>query len=643
MGQISPETIQAVLAATHIEELIQSYVPLRRAGSAFKGLCPFHNEKSPSFTVNPQRQFFHCFGCGKSGDAIAFLREFENLPFDEAVKKLASRAGVPVVEGREDPNVTKNRRLKSRLIELHRVATEFFHQQLLRNPNAEHARSYWKSRGFSREMAERWKVGWMPDQGEAFLELMREKKFTGRELIDSGIANFRDETRPSAGLYVRFLGRLMFPICDEMGEVIAFSGRKLREEQGGGKYINSPETALFKKSHVFFGLDRAKKAILREKTALLCEGQLDAICCHEYGFSHVIAPLGTAFTEHHARLLRRYTKSVTLCYDGDQAGILATEKAFRILTTEGLEVKAIALPAGSDPDSLLRERGEAGFRELLERSVEFFDYKLDLANQQNRDQDVGERTKLIDECAQLLASMTDAIARSVRIQHVAARLRIAPNLLIEAVQQILTREKAQQRRVSTAQAKRDHANASSEEISPASPPIRLPNQRVLSLCQLALSSRRSQQVLEQQFEFLYNAREFLQGFEQLEQILEIAPDPAIPAQINVCLADFSNEMRQKLQQFLTRSISEQAIEDELQGIFLEISSLQLEQQKARLVAQLEQHQLTIEQKAKIFEELRLIQEMSASAQHFAPYQDSAAQMPYHIAKKQEKAWREKKT
>ncbi len=320
MSQISKESIEKILAAINIVDLIGSYIPLKKAGIAYKACCPFHHEKTPSFTVNPNRQSFKCFGCGKGGDALTFVREYENLPFSDAVRRLATRAGIVVEEEIPDPEADRARKIRGRLLDLHREAAAFFHERLLKDPDARHARDYLKSRGFGREMAERWTVGWMPDNPQRFLEWAKSKNFTGRELVDSGITSLRDEQRPQAGLFVRFRDRLMFSIRNELGDVIAFSGRQLREDPNSGKYINSPETALFKKSNVLFALDRAKKPILKEKCAVLCEGQIDVIVCHEHGVEHALAPLGTAFTPQHARLLRRYTQSVLLCYDADKAG-----------------------------------------------------------------------------------------------------------------------------------------------------------------------------------------------------------------------------------------------------------------------------------------------------------------------------------
>ncbi|HEX7260320.1 MAG TPA: DNA primase, partial [Luteolibacter sp.] len=422
MAQIPKESVEKVLEATDIVDLIGSYIQVKRAGSAFRANCPFHHEKTPSFYVTPSTQRFHCFGCGKGGDAISFVRDFENLPFMDAVRKLASRAGVIIIEEADDPKADQSRRARGRLLDIHREATAFFHELLMKDPAAAHARDYLKSRGFGREMAVNWAVGWMPDNPRVFLDWARARKFTGRELVDSGIVKLKEDDNPRSGLFVRFQNRLIFPIRNEIGDVIAFTARQLRENKNSGKYINSPETAIFKKSRVFFGLDRAKKAILKEKAALLCEGQLDAISCHERGIEHAIATSGTACTSEHARILKRYTSNVLICFDADQAGLDATEKAFRQLVPEGLGVRVVEMPAGDDPDTFLKAHGEEAFRKLLADAKDFFDFKLERAKAHGQLKSAAERAKALNDCAELLALITDFGVQDNQLNIVAVHL-----------------------------------------------------------------------------------------------------------------------------------------------------------------------------------------------------------------------------
>jgi DNA primase len=522
VAQIPKETIEHVLAATDIADLIASYIPLKRIGANYKGLCPFHNEKTPSFTINTARQSFHCFGCKKGGNAITFVREYENLPFTEAVRKLAARASIPIIEEEYNPKAEEGRRSRGRLLDLHREAAAFFHELLLKAPAAKHARDYLRSRGYGSEMAIRWSVGWMPDNPKTFLDWARSKSFTGRELVASGIAAQRDETNPRSGLYVRFRDRLMFPIRNEIGDVIAFSGRQLREDPNSGKYINSPETALFKKSNVLFALDRAKKPILDQHAALLCEGQIDVIACHEQGISHALAPLGTAFTTQHARLLRRYTKTVILCFDADSAGFTAAERAFRELAPEGLAVKVVEMPAKEDPDSFLKSYGPDAFRELLANAREFFDFKLDRAISAGALQSAATRSALANEAAALLATINDPLSRDALINHVATRLQIGPAELRDATKLALSKP-------------RRPTNAPAAPAQATTAPTPLDN-TIAYLCHLALESADVQNWLCEQLESLHEAADFIEGIPLLESILSNRPDPASAASVNAFLS-----------------------------------------------------------------------------------------------------------
>jgi DNA primase len=524
VAQIPKESIEQVLSATDIVELVGSYVPLQRAGSQFRANCPFHHEKTPSFYVNPGRQSFHCFGCGKGGDAISFVRDHENLPFMDAVRKLANRAGVQIREEESDPEADRHRKSRGRMLDIHREAAAFFHDLLVKDPAAAHARDYLKSRGFGREMAAHWTVGWMPENARTFLDWARSRKFTGRELVDSGIAYLREEGNATSGIRVRFRDRLMFPIRNEIGDVIAFSGRQLRADPNSGKYINSPETSIFRKSKVLFALDRAKKPILREKAALLCEGQIDVISCHELGIDHAIAPLGTAFTREHARLLRRYTHHVLICYDADKAGLAASERAFRELAPEGLSVRVVCMPAGDDPDTYLKSHGVDAFRRLLGEAKEFFDFKLETARAQGALDTAAGRAAALTDCAGMLALVSDFAARENQINGVVAYLQTSATVLRQEIAKL----KARPQRAMPV------TSGTSNESAP--PPAPTPMHRIVTfLCHLALTSSAAQHLLAEQFETLHEAARWLEGIQVLEGILAAAPDPASHAAVNVFL------------------------------------------------------------------------------------------------------------
>jgi DNA primase len=389
-----------------------------------------------------------------------------------------------------------------------------------------------KSRGFGSAMADSWSIGWMPDNPRVFLDWARSRKFTGRELIDSGITKQQTEGNPKSGLYVRFQDRLMFPIRNEIGDVVAFTARQLRENKNSGKYINSPETAIFKKSRVFFALDRAKKSILTEKAALLCEGQLDAICCHEHGITHAIATSGTACTAEHARILKRYTSNVLICFDADSAGLDAVEKAYRQLVPEGLGVRVVEMPAGDDPDSFLKVHGAEAFRELLKNAKEFFDFKLERGRASGAFDTAAGRVAALNECAELLSLVTDFGSRDHQINVVATHLQSSTVALREAI------VRAQ------AKPKRNFAETSSQAGEPAvlAEPTRL-HRIVAFLCHLALTSAPAQHFLCEQFETLHEASRWLEGIPLLEAILGGAPDPASTAAVNMFMAGLSDADR----------------------------------------------------------------------------------------------------
>jgi DNA primase len=382
-------------------------------------------------------------------------------------------------------------------------------------------------------MASGWGIGWMPEQASVFLNWARERKFTGRELVDSGLCYLRDEQRASSGLRVRFRDRLMFPIRNEVGDVIAFSGRQLREDPNSGKYVNSPETVIFRKSRVLFALDRARKPILREKAALLCEGQLDVIACHEAGIDHALAPLGTAFTRDHASLLRRYTHEVIVCYDADRAGLAATERVFRELAPEGLAVRVVAMPDGHDPDSFIRQHGADAFRELLKQAQGFFDFKLTKAAADGVLGDAAGRASALGDCAASLALMSDFASRENQINVVSARLQTSAN----ALRQAISRQRSKLPRSSGLPA--------DESAPPPAEPT--PLHRVVAfLCQLALASGEARDFLAEQFESLHEASPWLEGIPLLESILAAAPDPSSPASVNAFLASLPDADRRAL-------------------------------------------------------------------------------------------------
>lgn len=426
MPLIAEETIQRVAEANDIVEVVQSYFPLRRAGTSWVALCPFHQEKSPSFHVNPQRQSFHCFGCGKGGSVLGFVMEYEHLDFPSAVRKLAQRAGVPIIEEEGSPEEDARHRLRKRLLAMHAEAAAWFHLNLLKSPSAQIARDYLKSRGITGEVAKSWQLGFAPDSWDDLPNLLREKKFSVEEILQSGLTSSREEEGSrSANFYSRFRGRVMFPIRNDYGEVVAFSGRVLDPEAKGAKYVNSPETEIFKKGKVLYGLDKSKRALIAEKTAIVCEGQLDLISAFESGVQNVIAPQGTAFTTEQARLLNRFVETVILCFDSDRAGQEAVAKSLPALLDCGLDVRVARLPEGEDPDSLIRGQGPEAFREVVGHAANFFDHAMDLLSERGLLNDPAGKSSAARRLGPYVAMIKDQVLREATASNICARLGIA--------------------------------------------------------------------------------------------------------------------------------------------------------------------------------------------------------------------------
>jgi len=374
---IPKETLEQIAAANDIVDVIGSYFPLKRAGSAFKALCPFHQEKSPSFTVNPQRQRFHCFGCGEGGSVFDFVAKYESVDFPTAARRLAERAGIQIVEEERSPGEDREVNLRKRLLAIHQQAAEWFHHLLMTGPEAKAARNYLRKRGLTGEVAGRWKIGYAPDAWEAFGEWASGQGFKREEIVQSGLVSLRDTENPQSDYYDRFRDRVMFPICNDLGEVIAFSGRVLAADPQAAKYLNSPETPIFKKGNILFGLHKSKRALIDKKTAIVLEGQIDLITAFEAGVQNVVAAQGTAFTEKQALILKRYAEEVVLCFDADGAGRKAAERSLPALLGLDLGVRVIELPPGEDPDSLIRGQGPEAFVSRVEAARDYFDYQVD--------------------------------------------------------------------------------------------------------------------------------------------------------------------------------------------------------------------------------------------------------------------------
>ncbi len=425
MGLISQETLEQIAAANDIVDVIGSYFPLKRAGTVFKALCPFHDERTPSFTVNPQRQIFKCFGCGAGGGVFKFIELRENVSFPDAVKRLAERAGIQIVE--EEMSAEDNRRFKmrKRLLALHQQAAEWFHRNLMQSDAAKAARAYLKGRGIRGEIAQSWKIGYAPDAWDAFGNWAREQTFTRDEIVRSGLVKLREEGKTDGEFYDRFRDRVMFPICNDLSEVIAFSGRLLQSDAQAAKYVNSPETMLFTKGSVLFGMHKSKRAMADKGSAIVLEGQLDLITAFEAGVQNVVAPQGTAFTKNQAHALKRFVDEVVLCFDSDNAGAKATERSLATLLEANLLVRVATMPAGHDPDSLIREQGAEAFAERIVSARDFFDFQIDRQVSVPEFATPRGKMQFARKMAESVSLLTDKVLRETVAHNVAMRLEIS--------------------------------------------------------------------------------------------------------------------------------------------------------------------------------------------------------------------------
>ncbi len=370
---------ETVKQQADIVRLVGDYVKLKKAGAQnFSGLCPFHQEKTPSFSVHATRQFYHCFGCGASGDVFSFVQKIENITFPEAIRLVAEKLDIKLPKMQySSEHEAQDARQRGQLIEMHDRACKFFEDQL-RRPEAAHARQYLANRGLSEETLRTFRIGYAPDSG--FLLRDRLKGDFGEEqLRASGLFSWK-EGAEAGGIYSKFRNRIIFPIAQENGKVIAFTGRTLAtDEKAGPKYLNSPETPIYSKSRVLYNLDKAKDAIRHLKYTIIVEGQMDCISVYGAGFHNVVASSGTAFTETQVRLLGRFSKDIVVNFDPDTAGAAATDRSLSMLLSEEFKIKILRLEAGFDPDLFIRKRGPEAYGKALRAAPNFFDYLIDRA------------------------------------------------------------------------------------------------------------------------------------------------------------------------------------------------------------------------------------------------------------------------
>jgi DNA primase len=431
-GRISDQVVEQVRHANDVVEVIGSYFPLKRAGANFRALCPFHKEKTPSFHVHPGKQIWHCFGCGKGGDVFKFVMEYESLDFLAAVRRLAERAGIKIETEADGAAVSRD--VKTMLYRLHEEVAAFYQENL---GKAGVALRYLEKRQISREVARRWRIGFATDSWDGLLQWTAGKNYTPQMLELAGLA-----LPGERGHYDRFRGRLMFSICDDQGRVIGFSGRILTDDKEQPKYVNSPETPIFQKGRVLFALDKAKRAIVEEKVAVLCEGQIDTIACHEAGLENVVAPQGTALTEQQARILKRYAEEVVLMYDADVAGQNAIVRSAEPLWEAGMAIRVAVIPGTDDPDSYLKTHGREALKNLITASQSFFVYLLERLSATHDPRSERGKLQIVRQMAEWLVRIPSPVLLATYAQQTAQRLEVPE----ESVRQELRKLQASRRR-----------------------------------------------------------------------------------------------------------------------------------------------------------------------------------------------------
>lgn len=414
-------TVREIQDRLDILEVIGGYVPLKRAGQNYKALCPFHPEKTPSFVVYPQKQFFICYGCGVGGDLITFVMRHEHLEFQEALEVLAQKAGVEVASaGRQGSG-----RDVSELYRAHEVATRLYEQLLAESNEAAAARGYLERRGLKPETWKAFHLGYAPDRWDALLEAAEREGVAAAVLERAGLAVPREGKQ---GWYDRFRDRVIFPIADPRGRVIGFGGRVL-EDAEGPKYMNSPETELYVKGKVLYGLNVAAQEIRQKDFCIVVEGYMDLVTPYQHGIRNVAASMGTSLTESQVRLIRRFTRHVVMVYDGDYAGQAATLRGLDLFLEAEMRVRVAALPGGTDPDSLIRKQGVEAFVRLLQQSQELFDYKLGLLVQQFEPRTLEGRIRICQEMLPTIKRVPNAIQRGEYIRRLSQLLGLEEGLL----------------------------------------------------------------------------------------------------------------------------------------------------------------------------------------------------------------------
>ncbi len=425
-GYIPEELLDRIRGSQDIVEIISRHISLKKSGQNYVGLCPFHSEKTPSFIVSPAKQLFHCFGCGTGGNVITFLMKYEKMPFLDTVKKLAADAGIKISKAGEDYSGKDDR--KRRFFEANELAGEYYHYNLVESKEGAVARAYLSKRGIDSEIIDRFKIGYSLNSWDGAYQYLGKKGISAEVIAEAGIIVRRGK---GDGYYDRFRGRIMLPIFDAHKMLLGFGGRVL--DDATPKYLNSPETPLFSKRHLLYGLDLAQNYIRESGCAIIVEGYMDVIVAHQAGIQNVVGTLGTALTSHHLRILGRLTNEVILTFDSDNAGINAARRSVELFLNGEIKARVSLLPAGEDPDSYIRRAGQASFTGLLKDARGLIEFEIDRILEKRPQIDQGHsidsRVRVADECLALIRKVNNRVEQDYYLKKVAKELRTSEDVL----------------------------------------------------------------------------------------------------------------------------------------------------------------------------------------------------------------------
>ena len=456
MARYSEEIINDVRQSNDIVDVISQYVHLKRSGRNFFGLCPFHNEKSPSFSVSPDKQIFHCFGCGVGGNVITFISKIEGLNFIETVQMLAERANIQLPTLGNSGDAQKEI-LKDKVYKVNEFAAEFYHQNLYK-PQAKLAQEYVRKRQLSNETLKSFKIGFSGRINELYQEL-KKQGFGEQEILESGLVNKNDR-----GQYIdRYRNRLMFPICDVRGRVIAFGGRVLDDSKP--KYINSPENIVYSKGRHLFGLNVAKKG--DTKKLLIVEGYMDVISLHQRGITNVVAPLGTALTEQQGWLLRKNSEQIILSFDSDEAGLQAKLRALEILQNMGCDLRVLQMEGAKDPDEYILKYGNVRFQSLVDKALSVIEFKVKILKKDLNLENTNDKIKFLNEIAKLISKVDNTIEREVYIEKIAKEYDISKEAIYAEVNKLTYKGLKSEKILEKSKPVVTHKKIEKKEVSPA--------------------------------------------------------------------------------------------------------------------------------------------------------------------------------